>query len=304
MKTPARIALVLSLMFTPLPCFAQAAPAATLPADGRIKMLAYDESDVYTIVTKYGFQTNIVFDPKEEIVTISIGDRSLWHIIPAGHRLFIKPLKENASTNMTLLTNRRSYQFDLKSVGPEDEGNNNIYVAKFIYPGDPLWNNYIPSPAKPVVLSSENKPAEAEETTQEEAKETTAPVKETAAEPTPPVTPMPAEKAVTEQAPPPVVTGTPNPIYPNYNYTYVGPDSAAPLQVYDNGQSTFIRYLALPATLPDVFVIDTAGNRVKVQPSAKGDTMEVRTVAGTMELVKGSDTITVYNEMLNPEKPI
>src|SRR5690349_19344959 len=105
---------------------------APLPSDERIKLLAYDESDVYTITTRYGYQTNIVFGPSEEIETISVGDHSMWQIIPSGNRLFIRPMEEDVTTNMTVLTSKHSYQFDLKSV-PGDKTAGNIYVAMFVY---------------------------------------------------------------------------------------------------------------------------------------------------------------------------
>jgi len=76
--------------------------------DSRIKLLPYDESDVYTITTRPGYQTNVVFGRGEEIQTISVGDRSFWQLIPAGNRLFIRPMNEDVSTNMTILTNRHS----------------------------------------------------------------------------------------------------------------------------------------------------------------------------------------------------
>ncbi|MDE3037450.1 MAG: TrbG/VirB9 family P-type conjugative transfer protein, partial [Pseudomonadota bacterium] len=113
------------------------------PSDYRIKLVQYSDEDVYTIITKYGYQTNIVFGEGEEIQTISVGDRSLWQIIPSGNRLFIRPMEDGVTTNMTVITNRHSYQFDLKSVAAD--GGGNIYVAKFIYP-DTRQPAYAPPP--------------------------------------------------------------------------------------------------------------------------------------------------------------
>jgi type IV secretion system protein VirB9 len=127
----------------------------SVPADTRIKLLSYDDSDVYTIRTKYGYQTNIVFGGDEEIQTLSMGDRTLWQIIPSGNRLFIRPLGEDLTTNMTLITNKRTYEFDLKSVPAGAE--NNIYVARFIYPSKnatppaPInYDTFSPAPSKAV----------------------------------------------------------------------------------------------------------------------------------------------------------
>lgn len=129
-------------LFFIIPCLALAAtvaradgPEPQFPVDSRMKLLMYDETDIYTIPTKYGYQTNIVFGPREEIQTISVGDRSLWQIIPAKHILFLRPQQENVSTNMTVMTNLHTYQFDLKSVG-EEKNTSIIYVAKFVYPDD------------------------------------------------------------------------------------------------------------------------------------------------------------------------
>lgn len=104
-------------------------------SDSRVKTFVYNENEVYTLLTQYGYQSNIEFGKSEEIQTISVGDRIAWQIIPAGHRLFIQTLQEDAQTNMTVVTDRRSYQFDLKSTkvsrGDEDKL---VYVARFYYP--------------------------------------------------------------------------------------------------------------------------------------------------------------------------
>ena len=103
--------------------------------DNRIKTYIYNPNDVYMLVLHYGFQSHIEFAEKEEVETISIGDSYAWKITPIGNRLFIRPIEKNVYTNMTILTNKRSYQFDL--VAKElDEGDekNLVYIVKFYYP--------------------------------------------------------------------------------------------------------------------------------------------------------------------------
>ncbi len=104
--------------------------------DSRIKTFVYNEYDVYSIYTHYGYQTNIEFGEDEEIVTVSVGDRIAWQIVPVGRRLFIRPMEENAHTNMTVITSEHTYQFDLRSSGtgklrPAEEL---AYVIRFYYP--------------------------------------------------------------------------------------------------------------------------------------------------------------------------
>ncbi|MDX2073894.1 MAG: TrbG/VirB9 family P-type conjugative transfer protein [Alphaproteobacteria bacterium] len=118
------------LLLSAAPAMADGMPE--LPLDDRIKIFTYSPADVYTLPTKYGYQTSVVFARNEEIKTVSVGDRSLWQLIPAGNRMFIRPMDDGLSTNMTVITNIREYNFDLKSVA---EGQaNNLYVVQFRYP--------------------------------------------------------------------------------------------------------------------------------------------------------------------------
>lgn len=108
--------------------------ASELPVDNRIKLLNYTPTDVYTVPTKYGYQTSIVFESGEAVRTVSVGDRSMWQIVPSGNRIFIRPMDDDLSTNMTVITNMREYNFDIKSVAADKT--NNVYVIQFRYPED------------------------------------------------------------------------------------------------------------------------------------------------------------------------
>lgn len=103
--------------------------------DSRIKTYIYNPSEVYLLVLHYGYQSHIEFAKGESVETISLGDSYAWKITPLGHRLFIKPLESNIKTNMTIITNRRAYQFDLVSkdleLGNEKEL---VYQIKFFFP--------------------------------------------------------------------------------------------------------------------------------------------------------------------------
>lgn len=137
------------------------APSAALAADAsqpivsdsRVKTFVYNENEVYTVLTQYGYQSNIEFGKGEEIQTISVGDRVAWQIIPAGKRLFIQTLQDNAHTNLTVVTDKHAYQFDLRSTGVT-EGNEDrlVYVARFYYP-DEDWDQPTPIAAPEQVVS-------------------------------------------------------------------------------------------------------------------------------------------------------
>jgi type IV secretion system protein VirB9 len=121
-------------------------------SDSRVKTFVYNENEVYTILTQYGYQTNVEFGPAEEIQTISVGDRVSWQIIPAGRRLFIQTLNDSAQTNLTVVTDQRAYQFDLKSTS-HTKGNEDrlVYVARFYYP-DEEWDQPEPVQAPESLL--------------------------------------------------------------------------------------------------------------------------------------------------------
>jgi type IV secretion system protein VirB9 len=106
-----------------------------ITTDNRVKTYVYNENEVFPLVIFYGYQTSIEFAKGEEISTISMGDSYSWSMTPVGRRLFVKPLEENMHTNMTIITNKRAYQFDLFSKKIDGEFNNDlVYVMRFYYP--------------------------------------------------------------------------------------------------------------------------------------------------------------------------
>ena len=118
-----------------------AAGAAEIPVpvatDSRIKTFVYSENDVFNLVAHHGYQSNIEFPANEAIETISVGNKVGWQIVTAGRRLFIRPTLASARTNMTIITNKRAYQFDITAVpavySPEEEL---AYVVRFYYPDE------------------------------------------------------------------------------------------------------------------------------------------------------------------------
>ncbi|MDG1286069.1 MAG: P-type conjugative transfer protein VirB9 [Rickettsiales bacterium] len=103
--------------------------------DGRIHTIMYAPDEVFKFTGHYGYQSSILLDVGEEIQTISMGDSVPWQITPSGNRIFLKPVEQDAQTNMTLLTNKRTYLFELHAEEAESiEDPNLIWVMKFIYP--------------------------------------------------------------------------------------------------------------------------------------------------------------------------
>lgn len=103
--------------------------------DSRVKTLVYNENDIYKLVVHRGFQTTIELTNGEEVDTISMGSPYAWNITPVGRRIFIKPHHENIHTNMTIITNKHSYNFEVLSKAPENKVDQELaYVVRFYYP--------------------------------------------------------------------------------------------------------------------------------------------------------------------------
>lgn len=106
-----------------------------LTTDSRIKTYIYSPNEVFLLVLHYGFQSHIEFGKNESIETITLGDSFAWKVTPLDNRLFIKPMERNIRTNMTIITNKKTYQFDLvaKELESGDE-KDLVYVIRFQYP--------------------------------------------------------------------------------------------------------------------------------------------------------------------------
>lgn len=106
-----------------------------ITTDSRIKTYIYNPNEVYLLVLHFGFQSHIEFDKNEEIQTITLGDSYAWKITPLGNRLFIKPMEKNIRTNMTILTSKRAYQFDIVAKDADDGSEKDlVYLIRFYYP--------------------------------------------------------------------------------------------------------------------------------------------------------------------------
>jgi type IV secretion system protein VirB9 len=125
--------------------------AQAAATDNRIKTLPYDPEEIVRIVGHSDIQSTIQFGPDERIENVAVGSSAAWQITPnrRGSLLFVKPVAPVSRTNMTVVTDKRTYMFDLttgrKGAGP-------LYVLKFSYPDPPV--EAAPAKQAPVVMAS------------------------------------------------------------------------------------------------------------------------------------------------------
>lgn len=103
----------------------------------KFRAFIYNPNDVYRYVGHYNYQGFIEFGDGENISTISMGDQNLWLFEQLGNRLFLKPAAKNADTNMTVITDKKVYHFELTAkVANGIDDKDLVFVVKFIYPDE------------------------------------------------------------------------------------------------------------------------------------------------------------------------
>jgi type IV secretion system protein VirB9 len=116
--------------------FASPALAQAQPADPHIRTFAYSPDRVQRLTGFMGFQTMLEFGPDERIENVSIGDAMGWQVTPnkRANLLFLKPVDRAPATNMTVVTDRRRYVFELAVAPAKTPTADAAYVVRFRYP--------------------------------------------------------------------------------------------------------------------------------------------------------------------------
>ncbi|MEP1231564.1 MAG: P-type conjugative transfer protein VirB9 [Litorimonas sp.] len=259
-----------SIMITP--SFAETTPSG-LSADQRVKNVVYNENDVISLTGYYGYQTTIRFAPYEKIQNISIGDSVAWQVVPnnAGNILFIKPVEEKATTNMTVITDRRIYNFELTAGEDYSPRDSRItYMLKFSYPGDSVLDfssvnpagsggNFVPTGARPYAPASE--------------------ISSTGIS----------------------AVGAPKDL--NFDYSYKGEDGLAPSTVFDNGEFTYFKFRDM-SDLPAIFEVDKSRNESVVNYHLENGYVVVESLGRQFTLRRGEDESCVFNDSFSDAKSL
>ncbi len=131
-----RLLLCLGVLLSFSNAYAMKEPKS-LAIDRRLGVIVYSPYDVHRYTGYYGYQSSIIFAEDEIIETMSMGDSTAWQMVPNGNRLFLKPIDPDATTNMTLITNKRVYYFELHAKEAQDIHEDGLMFAiKFLFPDD------------------------------------------------------------------------------------------------------------------------------------------------------------------------
>lgn len=235
---------------------ASLARAAQLPEaatkDARIRFATYDPYDVVTILTRDGLETHVVLDPDERIVDMTGGDVEAWGVATkyARNGFFIKPAGPLPDANLHVVTNKRTYSFDLKQArkGKSDVAFMTVY---FRFP-------------------AAEKAASAAATETEQIR-----------------------RLLDEAAP-----------ANNRRYSVQGSSELAPVEAWDDGRTTFLRFRA-NAVIPAVYLDKADGDSHEqiVSPTVKDDVLQVPGLHRKLVLRIGREIACVFNDGFDRDAP-
>lgn len=233
-----------------------AAPVAA--QDNRLQTLVFDENTVVQIDGKVKVQTTIKFAPDEVIENVAIGDSAAWQVQPnkAQSILFVKPLEPAARTNMTVVTDKRTYLFDLVA----SPRNSALYVLQFRYPE----------------LERAAEEARLAAIAEAEAQALRA---------------LEAPEEVAAAADPYSVN---DPANLNFAWASAGARDLLPARAFDNGNAVFLSW-PKGVAIPAILVANAAGDEGPVNYTVRGDTLVVDGVPTQIILRSGRDTATLTN---------
>lgn len=117
----------------------QALQAAVRP-DPRIRVVPYRDDVVYRLRGYVGYQIDITFASGERFLGLGVGDSKGITVAADSNHLFLKPGAAGVATNLTVLTNRRTYLFDYQAASgpPDPSGADVIFALRFEYPAAPV----------------------------------------------------------------------------------------------------------------------------------------------------------------------
>ncbi len=267
------------LAFLCVSFFSAAAFSQTpITTDSRIRTLVYNPNEVYELKFYYNYQSFIEFSEDEEIEMISIGEAFAWRLTPAGKRLFVRPLEIAAHTNMTIITNKRTYHFDIRSDefnGKADE--DLVYTIRFFYPqiGQPL-----PIPPQLAVPNVAPKKAPI-------------PIKEKF------IIKTPSPLADVTEAIPGVISRNPEEATLNFDYSLAGKsDNIVPLKVYDNGKETYFQFANDNLVIPTINSVDASGNEQVLSYIIRDNFVVTPITARQFTLRLADSLLCIYNNKM------
>ena len=264
--------------------------------DPRLRWVVYNEREVVEVTGHYGYQVLVQFGAAEEVIDVSIGDGRAWLVeIPSRKNLlFLKPAEPHATTNLTVLTSRaaldgsgkrtRIYVFSLVAAVPRQEG---ISAALRAAEREAAIPSSSPQPEPTTAadftwLISFHYP-------EDQAERLALRVRRTQDRQDARVIPA---RAGSEAGIDPAAW--------NWQYTVAGDPTQAPVNVFDDGQHTYLQFD--PKTrVPAIFLVHPDETESLVNVVRRGRFLVVHDIGRQFTLRNGEIETCLFNEAWNPE---
>lgn len=99
--------------------------------DQRVLYADYKVDEVYPIEAVNGLITTIEFAPGEKVSNYGSGFSTAWEFASRANHFFLKPKAKQGTTNLVVVTNMRTYLFDVRLTGNRKKA---TYRLTFRYP--------------------------------------------------------------------------------------------------------------------------------------------------------------------------
>lgn len=228
--------------------------------DNRIRHVIYNPDEVYKLMAHFLVETNVVFAPDEVTLYIGAGDPTAWSIEHSANHVFIKPKKPNADTNIKIITNHRTYNFEAVAREKKDLDSKNItFELRFDYPAqmtDKLDLYQVRNRAAEKALQQSENRVQREVGNAE--------------------TGISVDKL-------------------NFDYTMSGDTNIAPIRAFDDGQFTYFQFRE-EVSLPAILAVDDSGKAILVNYFPEGPYIKVHRMAAQFVLLYDDVKVCVWNE--------
>lgn len=230
--------------------------------DSRIKTIVFNENEVYQLKFHYGFQSFVEFSEDEEIELISLGEAFPWRLTPVRKRLFVRPLQINVKTNLTVVTTKRTYQFEISADAYDGRADEElIYSVKFYYPE---------KVRKLPQIKNSRDISGLEQNVDEDKKDKTD-----------------KSSAKTKE-------GT-----VNFDYSFVGDaEEITPTKVFDDGLFTYFQFPDNNLIIPSIQAVNVDGKETLLHYRIDGNYVVVDTTEMQYSLRLGDDLICIFNNTM------
>lgn len=268
-RTILRCSLAAAIAMGSLPALAADAGSPSR-YDHRIRTVEYNPMDTVKVDGVAGIATHIQVAPSERYVTHAFGESGGWAFSNVENNFFIRPKAVDSNTNLTIITDKRTYHFLLRYIDSYTIEENGQEVEKFI---EVPWTMR----AATVGVRFEYPFEDAQEEHQEQERQR-------------------IQDALNERDPQ-------GPVNMQYRMSN-DPDSQeiAPTNAWDDYTHTYFKF-PRNAALPTIFAINANGEESLVNATIEGEhnnVMVVQQVAREWRIRYGDRVVGIINDGYNP----